>query len=67
MGEMSRFARHDINRFTSPRASAASVAVSRKIVGEAVGRCLASLDMTLISVYVTASERSERGGLPQNR
>ncbi|MEW6504628.1 MAG: hypothetical protein AB1457_11765, partial [Chloroflexota bacterium] len=37
VGEMSRFARHDINRFTSPRVSAASVAVSRKIVGKAVG------------------------------
>ncbi len=35
-GEIPRFARNDINRFTSPRASAASVAVSRKAVAKAV-------------------------------
>ncbi|MEW6503896.1 MAG: hypothetical protein AB1457_08040 [Chloroflexota bacterium] len=57
VGEMSRFARHDINRFTSPQDR----------WGGGGGDPSLTLGMTLISVYVTASERSERGGLPQNR
>ncbi|GIV62799.1 MAG: hypothetical protein KatS3mg045_0138 [Bellilinea sp.] len=55
--------RSDINWFTSPRASAASVAVSRKAVAEAGGRPLASLGVTLTMVLCGARSRFAWGAI----